>query len=256
MSDISNREVSWNDAVRLSQRSLKAVTVKRFYTSVGIAEGEGGWQVELDGRAAKTPGKNKLIAPARAIADEIAAEWAAQGETVNPDSMPFTRLANTAIDGVANTAAETRADIARYVETDLLCYRALEPEALAKLQAEAFDPILAWAETALGAKFILSGSLMHVAQPPAALAATRAAIEAHESPFAITALHGLTGLSGSVVIALAVAKGAIGAQTAWKAAHVDEDFQIAQWGEDDEAKARRAHRWREFETAARVIRAL
>lgn len=253
MSDFQHREVSWNDAVKLSQRSLKEVTVKRFYKAVEIAESEAGWSILLDGRAAKTPGKTQLIAPSRVIAEAIAAEWAAQGEALDPDSMPYTRLANTALDGVAKTLDETRADMARYAESDLLCYRATEPEKLVERQAAAFDPILAWAEETLGARFILSGGIMHVAQPPATLKAAREAVFAYEQPFAVAALHGLTGLSGSVIIALAIAHRALDAATAWRAAHVDEDFQIEKWGEDDEAMFRRAKRWRDFEVAAKVV---
>ena len=147
-----------------------------------VGEVEGGYALLLDGRGARTPAKNQLIAPTRAIAEAIAAEWAGQGAVVDPTSMPVTRLANSALDGVAKTLAETRADIARYAGADLLCYRAEEPEALVALQAEAFDPVLAWAEEALGARFILSAGVMHVAQPERALAAVRAAVEAYDEP--------------------------------------------------------------------------
>jgi chaperone required for assembly of F1-ATPase len=168
----------------------------------------------------------------------------------------MTRLANSALDGVAKTLAETRADIVSYASADLLCYRAEAPEALVAMQAEAFDPVLAWAEDTLGARFILGAGVMHVAQPERASAAVRAAVEAYESPFAVAALHGLTSLSGSVLLAMAVARGVRSAWDAWRAAHVDEDFQIRQWGEDDEAMRRRAARWVEFEAAARVVRAV
>ena len=247
---------SWSEAVRLSQKSLRATQIKRFYKDVDLAEVAGGWQVRLDGRAAHTPGRNKLIAPSRAIAERLAAEWAGQGEFIDPFPMTTTRLANSAIDGVAKTMAETKTEIAGYAGSDLLCYRALEPEALAALQAKHFDPVLAWAHEALGARFILSASLSHVAQPETSLAAVRAAIDAYEQPFAVAALHGLTSLSGSALLALAVARGALDAEAAWRAAHVDEDFQIKRWGQDEEAAERRALRWREFEVAARVIGAV
>jgi chaperone required for assembly of F1-ATPase len=236
-------EGSWSEAVRLTQRSLRSTPIKRIYAAVDIQEGEGGWSLLLDGRAARTPAKAKLILPSRPIAEAVAAEWAGQGETLDTVAMPMTRLANTAIDGVANTMAETRADIASYANSDLLCYRALEPEALAALQAH---------ET-LGARFILSCSLMHVAQPASALDAVRGAVEAFESPLAVAALHGMTSLTGSVLLALAVARGALSAEAAWRAAHVDEDFQISKWGEDDEAVARRAARWRDFSVAALAV---
>lgn len=246
-------EVSWQEAVRLTQVSMRAPELKRFYKAVEIGEVEGGWTLLLDGRAARTPTKNKLVAPTRAIAEGLAAEWAAQGEVIDPLSMPLTRLANSALDGVARALDETRAEIAGYAGSDLLCYRAMEPEALAAIQAEAFDPVLDWAADALGARFILSASVMHVAQPEPALAAARAAIDAYENPFAVAALHGLTSLSGSALLALALARGALDAEAAWRIAHVDEDFQIRRWGEDEDAMKRRAARWREFEAAARVI---
>jgi chaperone required for assembly of F1-ATPase len=249
-------ESPWDQAVRLTQVAMRAPQIKRFYQTAAVGEVEGGYALLLDGRGARTPAKNKLVAPSRAIAEAIAAEWAGQGPVVDPKSMPVTRLANSALDGVAKTLAETRADIASYAGADLLCYRAEAPEALVAMQAEAFDPVLAWAEEALGARFILSAGVMHVAQPEPTLAAVRAAVDAYESPFAVAALHGLTSLSGSVLLALAVAREAWSAEDAWRVAHVDEDFQIRQWGEDDEAMARRAARWVEFETAARVVRAV
>jgi chaperone required for assembly of F1-ATPase len=248
-------ESPWDLAARLARASLRRPEIKRFYERAGVGEADGGWALLLDGRGARTPGKNRLVAATRVVAEAIAAEWAGQGAVVDPASMPITRLANSAIDGVANTLEETRADIAGYAGADLLCYRAEAPEALVAMQAAAFDPVLAWAEEALGARFVLSAGVMHVAQPERALAAVRSAVDVYESPFAVAALHGLTSLSGSVLLALAVARAAISADAAWRAAHVDEDFQIRQWSEDAEAMQRRAARWREFEAAARVIAA-
>ena len=244
------------DPMRLAQTNMRNPQIKRFYKEASVAEADGGFGLRLDGRGALTPAKNRLVVPTRAIAEKIAAEWAGQGEIVSPASMPVTRLANSAIDGVARTLKETRAEIARYAGADLTCYRALEPEALVEDQAKAFDPVLEWAAQALGARFILSGGLIHVAQPEAALAAVRRAVDAYESPFAVAALHVMTSLTGSVLIALAVARGALSAEAAWRAAHVDEDFQIRKWGEDEEAAIRRAARAREFYAAAEVIASL
>jgi chaperone required for assembly of F1-ATPase len=249
-------ESPWQQAVRLTRVAMRAPQIKRFYASATVGEVEGGWALLLDGRGARTPAKNKLVAPTRAIAEAIASEWAGQGAVVDPTSMPVTRLANSALDGVAKTLRETRADIARYAGADLICYRATAPDALVAMQAEAFDPVLAWAEEALAARLILSADMMHVAQPEPTLEAVRTAVDAYQSPFAVAALHGLTSLSGSVLLALAVARGARSAGDAWRAAHVDEDFQIRQWGEDDQAMARRAARWVEFAAAARVILAV
>jgi chaperone required for assembly of F1-ATPase len=244
------------DPMRLAQANMRDPQIKRFYKAASVGEVESGFALRLDGRGARTPAKNRLVVPSEKIAKAMAAEWAGQGEIVIPASMPVTRLANSAIDGVARTLAKTREEITRYAGADLTCYRALEPEALVEDQSEAFDPVLAWAAEALGARFILSAGLMHVAQPESALAAVRRAVDAFERLFAVAALHAMTSLTGSVLLALAVARGALGAEAAWRAAHVDEDFQIRKWGEDAEAGARRAARAREFYAAAMVIAAL
>ncbi len=229
-------------------------TIKRFYTTADAAEAEGGFALRLDGRPVRTPAKRPLVAPTRALAEAIAAEWAAQGETFAPTSMPLTRLAHSAIDGVADALEPTISEVAAYAGSDLVCYRALEPEELAQRQAAAFDPVLAFAEQELGARFLLAGGIMHVAQPEDSLQAVRAAIP--REPFAVTALHALASLSGSALLALAVARGAKTAEAAWAAAHVDEDFQIERWGADDEAVQRRETRGREFTAAASALQAL
>jgi chaperone required for assembly of F1-ATPase len=244
------------DPIRLARANMRVPEIKRFYKAASAGEVDGGFALRLDGRGALTPAKNRLVVPTVKIAEAIAAEWDTQGEIVIPASMPLTRLANSAIDGVARTIQETRAEIARYAGADLVCYRALEPQALVDDQAAAFDPVLAWAEDALGARFILSAGVTHVAQPAPALAAVRRAVDAFENPFVVAALHVMTSLTGSVLLALAVARGFLSADDAWRAAHVDEDFQIRKWGEDEEAQSRRAARGREFYAAAEVIASL
>jgi chaperone required for assembly of F1-ATPase len=249
-------EPSWDEAIRQSQANMRTTAIKRFYELVSVGEAEGGFAVLLDGRAARTPAKAKLILPTRALAEALAGEWAGQGETLAAHAMPLTRLANSAIDGVAQALDAVREEIAGYAGSDLLCYRAIEPERLVEMQRDAWDPVLAWAEAELGGRFVLSAGVVHVAQPANTLAAARAAIFSYESPFAVAALHGLTSLSGSALLALAVARGALGAEEAWRAAHVDEDYQISFWGEDEEAALRRAARWREFEAADATLKAL
>ena len=184
---------------------------------------------------------------------KVAAEWERQRETIDPADMPLTRLMNSAIDGVAHTMAETRADILRYAGSDLLCYRAEEPDTLVARQAHAFDPVLRWAAETLGARLNVTAGIVHVAQPPEALAAIGAALEAYDDPAALAALSVMTTLTGSALLALAVAREFLPPEAAWRAAHVDEDFEIERWGEDAEALARRAARWREFEAAAVVV---
>jgi chaperone required for assembly of F1-ATPase len=186
---------------------------------------------------------------------EAAAEWDRQGDSIDPADMPLTRLLNSAIDGVAGTMAETRADILRYAGSDLLCYRAEEPDTLVARQAHAFDPVLRWAAESLGSRFNATAGIVHVVQPREALAAIGAALDAYDDPVALAALSVMTTLSGSALLALAVARGFLSPEAAWRAAHIDEDFEIERWGVDAEAMARRGARWREFEAAGIVMAA-
>lgn len=247
-------EPNWNEAIRLAQVNMRAPVVKRFYETADVGEADGGYALRLDGRVARTPANRKLISPTRALAEGLAAEWAAQGEIIEPTRMPLTRLAHSALDGVSQALSETISEVAGYAGSDLVCYRALEPDALAARQAAAFDPVLAFAEEVFGARFVLAGGIVHAPQPEASLKAVRAAIP--QEPFAVTALHALTSLSGSVLIALMLARGATTAEAAWAAAHVDEDFQIERWDADEEAMQRREARWRDFAAAAFATEAL
>jgi chaperone required for assembly of F1-ATPase len=241
-----------SDPVRAARAAMRRARIKRFYRTAGVGEVEGGFALLLDGRRALTPARKPLILPSRALAEAIAAEWAGQGEAIDPAAMPLTRLSTCALDGVAAAMEATRAEVAGYAGSDSLCYRAEAPAALVAAETEAFDPVLDWAEEALGAKFVLAAGVVHVRQPARALQAVRAALASFDDPFALAALQVMTTLAGSVLIALAVARRRLSAEEAWRIAHVGEDFQIGQWGEDEEAKARRAARWREFEAAARL----
>ena len=239
------------DPMRAAQANMRPPAIRRFFKAVEVREAEGGgFALRLDGRAARTPGRNPLAAKSPALMHRVAQEWKRQRETLDPADMPLTRLLNSAIDGVARTMAETRADILRYAGADLLCYRAEEPAALAERQAEAFDPVLRWAAEALGARFRLGAGIVHVEQPVETIEAIRSALEDFDDPIALAALSAMTTLSGSALLALAVARGRVAPEEAWRAAHVDEDFQAERWGADAEATARRAARWREFEAAA------
>lgn len=234
---------------------MTAALPKRFYSQVSVGGAAPAFRVLLDGRTIRTPAKRELAVPSAALAEAIAAEWAAQGERIDPASMPLTRLANSAIDGVAGREAEVRADIARYAGSDLLCYRAAdaaETAELARRQREAWDPVLAWARDALGARFETAEGIVHVAQPAAASTAVVRALEGYGG-FALAAVHVMTTLMGSALLALAHARGRLSAEAAWAAAHVDEDWQIAKWGEDAEAAARRARRWTDMQAASRLL---
>lgn len=231
-----------------------AALPKRFY-ALAAAEPQagGGYALALDSKPARTPGRNPLAVPGRALADAIAAEWNDQTEVIDPARMPLTRLANTAIDGVAAEFDAVRADLARYAGSDLVCYRAGAPDRLVAAQAEAWDPVLAWVRAELGAQFVMSVGVNFVQQPEIALARVRNALDAETSPFALAALHVMTTLTGSVLIVLMHAAGALDAEAAWQAAHVDEFHQEMFWGLDYEAAARRAARRAEFGTASRLL---
>lgn len=251
-----NDDFSPGDPMRAAQKNMRPNVLKRFYTSATVAAVEGGFALLLDGRGARTPAKNKLVFPTRAAAELAAKEWAEQGEAIDPSAMPITRIANSAIDGVAAAMRETRAELAAYAETDLVYYRAGAPEKLVAAQAAAYDPVLDWAHEAYGARFMLAEGVIHLRQPERSLQAIRAELEAFDEPFALAALHVMTTLTGSLLLALGVFRGRFTAADAWRIADVDEDFQIGQWGEDDEAMARRAARWREMEAAARMAAAV
>ena len=243
------------DPMRAAQANMRPLPVRRFYKAVEVREADGRHTLMLDGRGARTPGRNPLSATSRALMLQVAAEWERQHETIDPAEMPLTRLLNSAIDGVVHTMAETRADILRYAGSDLLCYRAEEPEDLVERQAHAFDPILRWAAETLGARFNVTAGVMHVAQPHAALAAIGAALEAYDDPAALAALSVMTTLTGSALIALAVARGFLSPESAWQAAHIDEDFRRSGRGRRGDSAARGAV-WRRFASAAIVFGAM
>jgi chaperone required for assembly of F1-ATPase len=244
------------DAPRRIPEKLDApVLPKRFYETADHAPAEeGGFLIRLDGRAVRTPGKARLVVPDEAVAAAIVAEWAAQGEFIKPASMPLTRLANSAVDGVVGAMEETRAEVLRYAGSDLLCYRADTPEQLAALQEEKWGPLLDWMQQQFHARFMLAAGIVHVEQFPETIEAVDRAI-GDLDVFRIAALNTVTTLTGSAILALAVLHGRLTAEEAWALAHIDEDYQIALWGEDEEASARRAARWREMQAAALVLAA-
>jgi chaperone required for assembly of F1-ATPase len=229
-----------------------AALPKRFYQRVDVADRDGGFALLLDEKPVRTPGKKQLLLPSRGLAEAVAEEWAAQKERIDPATMPLTKLANSAIDGVPGREDDVIGDILNYAGSDLLCYRAEGPRGLIEAQRAHWDPVLAWAKSALGAPFVLAEGIVHVAQPQASLDRLREAIKGHD-PFGLAALHVMTGLSGSALLALAVALEQITPEEAWNAAHVDEDWQITQWGGDAEAASRRATRRRDFDAAARAL---
>lgn len=240
---------------RVSEPSRESQLPKRFYEKAAVTEGDGGYTIILDGRSVRTPGRNLLAVGDRALAGEIAAEWQAQGERIDPMTMPLTRLLNTALDGVANEMQAVKEDIVRFAGTDMLCYRAGEPTGLVARQNELWDPVIDWAASALGMRLVLAEGVMHVDQPPESLAAFSTHVGLVDDPLSLAALHVVTALTGSAVMAMAVLKGELDAERAWQIAHVDEDWNISQWGEDAEAAARRAARFTDMQAACRVLAA-
>jgi chaperone required for assembly of F1-ATPase len=241
-----------SNPMKAAQQAMRPAPPKRFYECTTAEERDGGFVLTLDGRPARTPARNLVAVPTRSLGEALAAEWQAQETTVDPGRMPLTRLVNSAIDGVAGSMPEVAADIVKYARSDLTCYRAAEPDRLVAEQGAAWDPILAWAYEDIGARFVLSQGVTFVAQPEAAITAVSTRIKAEESPFRLAALHVMTTLTGSAMIALALAQGRLTTEEAWAAAHVDERFQERVWGEDEEAMQRRARRETDFTSAARV----
>ncbi|MBX9934084.1 MAG: ATPase [Methylobacterium sp.] len=241
------------NALRSVRAGGRPALPKRFYGKAGFAPAEGGFRLTLDGRPANTPAKQPLTVSTEALANAVAVEWEAQVEVIDPAAMPLTRLANTAIDGVAPRFGEVAKDLCAYARTDLVVYRAGDPARLVAAQAAAWDPVLDWAHEALGARFILSEGIRHVDQPERSVEALERAVAAIEGPFRLAAAHTMTTLTGSLLIALSVVHGRLTPEEAWAAAHVDETYQAEVWGRDEEAEARMAGRWAEFEAAARMI---
>jgi chaperone required for assembly of F1-ATPase len=238
------------EAVR---RTTRVPHRKRFYKEAGIAEGEGGFAIVLDGKQVRTPSGRALVAPDRPIAEGIVTEWNAQAETINPLTMPLTRFANSVIEAVVDRVDAVADDIAKYLGSDLLFYRAAHPEALVARESALWDPVLFWAADHLGAHFILAEGIMHVAQPEPAIRAARAAFPA--DPWSVAALHVVTTLTGSALLALALAQGALDQDQVWAAAHVDEDWNSEKWGVDEEVASRRAARLLDFKAAAGILSA-
>jgi chaperone required for assembly of F1-ATPase len=236
--------------VEAARRVVRPALRRRFYKAVTIAAGkpsrsdrgdqaaQGDHAVCLDGKPIRTPGRRALAAPVAELARALADEWAAQGEYIEPAKMPLTRLANTIIDGVGTAQDQVAAEIRKYLASDLVFYRAESPAPLRARQAAHWDPLLSWARQALGADFTLAAAALP------------------HDPWRLGALHAVTTLTGSALIALALMHGAVTPEAAWQAAHVDEDWNMEQWGSDEIALQRRGLRFAEFKAAALVLQTL
>jgi chaperone required for assembly of F1-ATPase len=239
------------EAVR---RTMRKPRRKRFYSHAGVVETPDGLAITLDDKPVRTPSGRALVAPTREIADGIAAEWEAQKEIIDPLTMPLTRFANSVVDAVVDRVEAVADDIVKYLGSDLLFYRAGHPQELVAREAALWDPIVFWAADTLGAHFILAEGIVHVRQPDSAIAAARAALP--DDPWSVAALHVVTTLTGSALLALTLVRGALDSEQVWIAAHVDDDWNIQQWGVDEEVAARRLARWVDFQAAASILAAV
>jgi chaperone required for assembly of F1-ATPase len=240
------------DPVEAARRGARPALRRRFYAKAAAVTRAEGHLVCLDDKPVHTPMRRLLAAPKLALAHAIAVEWEVQGGLIDPAKMPLTRLANAIIDGVADSLGPVAAEIEKYLASDLLFYRAPAPAELSARQGRHWDPILIWARDALGAEFKLAEGVIHVTQPDAALKAAGAAIP--DDPWRLGAAHVVTTLTGSALMALAIARGELSSDVAWQAAHVDEDWNMEQWGKDELALQRREFRFAEFQAAAAVLR--
>ncbi|MFO1183899.1 MAG: ATP12 family protein [Bauldia sp.] len=225
---------------------------RKVYAAVEVVSDGEQWGVRLDRARLKTPAGAPLRVPTAALAEIVADEWRRQGSHVDPATMPMTRLVNVALDRVAGRIEETRQEIVAYAGTDLVCYRAEGPPGLRARQAELWDPILGAVSAELGVIFATGFGIAHVKQEERVAAAVAAAV-APFVPLRLAALHSVTTLTGSAVLALAVARRFCTPEAAWEAANVDEDWQNREWGVDAEAAARRARRWLEMAAAGQLL---
>lgn len=209
---------------------------KRFWREASVVDDAGGFAITLDARRVRTPAKAPLVVPTRALAHAIAAEWDAQADKVRPETMPFTRTANSAIDKVAHQHAEVAAMLADYGDSDLVCYRAEVPQSLVARQAQAWDPVLDWLAARHGARLVARSGVIHAPQDAQALQRLADKVQALD-PFALSAFHDLVALTGSLALAFAAADDWRGPGEIWELSRIDENWQEEHWGPDEEAKA-------------------
>lgn len=238
--------------MKAAQRLARPELPRRFYKAATAGAHADGFAVLLDGKPVRTPGKKSLAVAGRRIAEALAAEWEAQRERIDPATMPLTRLVNSAVDRVAGEMKAVRAEIVKYAGNDLICYRAEGPQSLLDAQAAAWDPLVDWARAALGVRMVLADGIVHAAQDEALSSAVYRALQPLD-PLALAAVSSATTLTGSAIVALALLSGRLTVEEAWEAAHVDENWQMSQWGQDEAAISQRQSRKRELDAAALVL---
>lgn len=241
-----------DDGYGRAQKHVRQELPKRFYKEVGVGTVGEDFAVTLDGRTPRTPGQKPVVVPSEALAAAMAAEWAAQREVIDPETMPFVRLVNAAVEAGDERASALREEVVKYAGNDLLLYRAEHPKELVAEQERLWDAALVALARHFGVSFQPTMGITHQAQPPATLARLAATLE-DEPLIALVALVSLTGLTGSGLLALALRHGLLTADEAWAAAHVDEDHNIRLWGVVDEATERREKRRRDYDAAIGVL---
>ncbi|WP_332697989.1 ATP12 family chaperone protein [Bosea sp. (in: a-proteobacteria)] len=242
------------DPVAAAQQAMRNALPKRFYEKAEALERDGLFHVALDGRTARTPARNPLAVASRPVAEALAAEWQAQEGEIDPARMPLSRLVNSALDGVADQHEAVRAEIVRYAGSDALCYRAGEPQELVEQQDRSWSPLIAALEERIGGRFVMAQGVIFSEQPQTVLDAIARRVAAIPAPVALAGAHNVMTLTGSAILMLALAEGLLGADAAWDAAHLDEDYQIGIWGQDEEAAERRVIRRKEYDAAVLLLK--
>jgi chaperone required for assembly of F1-ATPase len=245
-----------DDGYGRAQHLNKVELPKRFYKDVAAGPVDGGFVVTLDGRPVRTPGKKlPVVVPAASIATTMAEEWAKQGEFIDPATMPMVRLVNSAIESGEETIPAFREEVIKFAGSDMMLYRAESPQELVSEQELVWDAALVVLARHFGVSFQPTMGIIHQAQPKATLDRLAESLSA-ENLFTMTALVSITGLTGSGLLAIGLWNKLFSPDQVWKAAHVDEDYQIGQWGQDEEAAERRTKRRVEFDTAVAVLDAM
>lgn len=240
------------DGYGRAQAHVKQQLPKRFYKDAAVVPVDGGFAVGLDGRVPKTPGMKQVVVPIASLAQVMADEWAAQGEFIDPQTMPMVRLVNSAVEAGEETMPALREEIVKYAGNDLLLYRADAPEVLVRRQEEIWDAALVRLARHFGVSFQPTIGIIHQPQPAATLSRLGKALES-EGLFPLTAMNAITSITGSGLLALALRHRLLEPEDVWAAAHVDEDHNIAMWGEVSEITERRAKRRKEFDAAVRLL---
>jgi len=249
---LEDAEQHRGDGYGRAQAHVKRQLPKRFYKDATVMATDGGFAVGLDGKVPRTPGMKQVVVPLASIAEAMAAEWAAQDKEIDPMTMPMTRLVNSAVEAGEDSTRALRDEIVKYAGNDLLLYRADTPQALVRRQEEVWDAALVKLARTFGVSFQPTIGIVHQPQPPATLMRLAAALEG-EDLFALTAMNAIMSITGSGLLALAIRRELLTSEEVWVAAHVDEDHNVALWGEVEEITVRRAKRRSEFDSAVRLL---